>query len=99
MKRVESPESMEMEAYSGLEVVGLEVVDHSGKRKTQYIEQGLEVVGCQEYDDEHEKLTNGVDGAVYNADFRSELKRDLKTRQLAMIALGGALGTGLIVNT
>ncbi|PQE12818.1 dicarboxylic amino acid permease protein [Rutstroemia sp. NJR-2017a BBW] len=94
MKRVESPESMEMEAYSGLEVV-----DHSNKRKTQYIEQGLEVVGCQEYDDEHEKLTNGVNGAVYNADFRSELKRDLKTRQLAMIALGGALGTGLIVNT
>ncbi|PQE04086.1 Dicarboxylic amino acid permease protein [Rutstroemia sp. NJR-2017a BVV2] len=68
-------------------------------RQTQYMEQGLEVVGCQEYDDEHEKLTNGADGAVYNADFRSELKRDLKTRQLAMIALGGALGTGLIVNT
>lgn len=91
MKRAESPESLEMEAYSGLEVVD--------KRQTQYMEQGLEVVGCQVYEDEHEKLTNGGDGAVYNADFRSELKRELKTRQLAMIALGGALGTGLIVNT
>ncbi|RDW60145.1 hypothetical protein BP5796_11751 [Coleophoma crateriformis] len=36
---------------------------------------------------------------VYDEDPRSRLHRDLKTRQLAMIALGGALGTGLIINT
>jgi amino acid transporter len=36
---------------------------------------------------------------VYDEDLRSRLHRDLKTRQIAMIALGGALGTGLLINT
>ena len=36
---------------------------------------------------------------VYEEDMRSRLHRDLKTRQIAMIALGGALGTGLLINT
>jgi len=36
---------------------------------------------------------------VYEEDLHSRLHRDLKTRQIAMIALGGALGTGLLINT
>jgi amino acid transporter len=36
---------------------------------------------------------------VYEEDMRSRLHRDLKTRQIVMIALGGALGTGLLINT
>lgn len=36
---------------------------------------------------------------IYDESMRSRLHRDLKTRQIAMIALGGALGTGLLVNT
>ena len=38
-------------------------------------------------------------GHVYSEDPQSMLHRDLKTRQISMIALGGALGTGLLVNT
>jgi amino acid permease len=36
---------------------------------------------------------------IYEEDHRSRLHRDLKTRQVSMIALGGALGTGLLINT
>jgi amino acid transporter len=36
---------------------------------------------------------------VYEEDLGSRLHRGLKTRQICMIALGGALGTGLLINT
>jgi len=59
--------------------------------------QGLEVIG--DASDEFEKTGFYTNERIYDEDPRSRLKRELKTRQLAMIALGGALGTGLIVNT
>ncbi|KAL3418650.1 dicarboxylic amino acid permease [Phlyctema vagabunda] len=46
-----------------------------------------------------EKVPFHPNYSVYDEDPRSRLHRDLKTRQLAMIALGGALGTGLLINT
>ncbi|KAE9373203.1 dicarboxylic amino acid permease [Stipitochalara longipes BDJ] len=50
-------------------------------------------------DDTSEKPALHEETYVYNEDPRSRLHRDLKTRQIAMIALGGALGTGLLINT
>ncbi|TVY19419.1 Dicarboxylic amino acid permease [Lachnellula arida] len=44
-------------------------------------------------------LEKGLTDNVYEEDMRSRLHRELKTRQIAMIALGGALGTGLLINT
>ncbi|TVY85441.1 Dicarboxylic amino acid permease [Lachnellula suecica] len=49
-------------------------------------------------DDGSEKLAF-TSSHVYDEDRGSALNRDLKTRQIAMIALGGALGTGLLINT
>lgn len=50
-------------------------------------------------DNESEKAPFRQNANVYDEDPRSRLRRDLKTRQIAMIALGGALGTGLLINT
>ncbi|KAF4633244.1 hypothetical protein G7Y89_g4873 [Cudoniella acicularis] len=44
----------------------------------------------------HDSLAGGL---IYEEDLRSRLHRELKTRQISMIALGGALGTGLLINT
>ena len=64
--------------------------------------QGMEIhqyPGNSSEDGGSPKPTFHVNGHVYTEDPRSQLHRDLKTRQLSMIALGGALGTGLLVNT
>lgn len=50
-------------------------------------------------DDASGKAAFHAGGQIYEEDIRSRLRRDLKTRQISMIALGGALGTGLLINT
>lgn len=50
-------------------------------------------------DDASGKAAFHAGGQIYEEDIRSRLHRDLKTRQISMIALGGALGTGLLINT
>ncbi|TAQ83328.1 hypothetical protein B7494_g8346 [Chlorociboria aeruginascens] len=69
---------------------GLEMAAYQGLEVSQYTGNAS---------DGFDKPESHYDTMVYNEDPRSSLKRELKTRQLAMIALGGALGTGLIVNT
>jgi yeast amino acid transporter len=73
--------------------------------------QGIEVHEVHEYGgmeaNEYQGNSSGAGSEkasfptahVYEEDLRSRLHRDLKTRQIAMIALGGALGTGLLINT
>jgi amino acid transporter len=78
---------------------GLEL-NHYGGLEAQY--QGMEInsyPGNSSEDGGSEKRAFHVNGNVYTEDPRSQLHRDLKTRQLSMIALGGALGTGLLINT
>jgi len=44
-------------------------------------------------------LSNGGLGVEGPVDRGTSLHRDLKSRQVAMIAIGGAIGTGLIIGT
>jgi amino acid transporter len=88
-------EGLEMQQYDGIEVQpvyhGLEV---------QPVHHGLEVHHQNGSDQGSEKAPFGVStGNVYDNDRGSRLHRDLKTRQITMIALGGALGTGLLITT
>jgi amino acid transporter len=80
---------------------GLEMANYSGL-EAQPTYQGMEIhqyPGNSSEDGGSSKPAFHVNGHVYTEDPRSQLHRDLKTRQLSMIALGGALGTGLLVNT
>jgi amino acid transporter len=77
---------MEMNQYHGMEVNsynGMEVNSYQGNVS----------------DEASEKRAFQATANVYEEDPRSRLHRDLKTRQISMIALGGALGTGLLINT
>lgn len=77
---------MEIDQYHGMEVNpynGMEVNSHPGNGS----------------DDGSEKAAFNASSNVYEEDPGSSLNRALKTRQMAMIALGGALGTGLLINT
>lgn len=79
-------DGMEMNHYQGMEVNaynGMEMNSYPGNAS----------------DDGSEKRAFHATSNVYNEDPRSRLHRDLKTRQISMIALGGALGTGLLINT
>ncbi len=79
-------EGLEMQHYDGIEV--------------QPVYHGLEVHHQNGSDQGSEKAPFGVStGNVYDDDRGSRLHRDLKTRQITMIALGGALGTGLLITT
>jgi amino acid transporter len=78
---------------------GLELNQY-GAVEAQY--QGMEInqyPGNSSDDGGSEKPAFHMNGHEYQEDPRSQLHRDLKTRQLSMIALGGALGTGLLINT
>ena len=78
--------SMEMDHYQGMEVNaynGMEANAYPGNAS----------------DDESEKRAFHGTANVYEEDSRTRLHRSLKTRQISMIALGGALGTGLLINT
>jgi amino acid transporter len=89
-------EGLEMSHYQGMEVH--QQSDQSGQTQDY---QGMEVhqYPGNEADDTSEKPALHEQTYVYDEDPRSRLHRDLKTRQIAMIALGGALGTGLLINT
>lgn len=78
--------SLEMNQYQGMDVNsynGMEVHPYPGN----------------ESDEGSEKAAFHASANVYEEDPRSRLQRELKTRQISMIALGGALGTGLLINT
>lgn len=77
---------MEMAPYQGIEVHD----DYQGMEVHQYPGGA---------DDGSEKQAFHEDVNIYDEDPHSRLRRDLKTRQIAMIALGGALGTGLLIQT
>jgi yeast amino acid transporter len=80
-------DNVEMDQYDGMEVNeyhGMEVNNYPGNNSDN----------ASEKDAFHDSTAR-----VYDEDPRSSLHRDLKTRQIAMIALGGALGTGLLINT
>ena len=77
---------VEMSEYQGLEVHpygGMEANTYHGDNNS----------------DESEKAAFHSRVNVYDEDPGTRLRRDLKTRQITMIALGGALGTGLLINT
>ncbi len=79
---------------------GMEMAQYQGVETNQYM--GMEINqygGANASDDGSEKAAFRQSANVYDEDLRSRLRRDLKTRQIAMIALGGALGTGLLINT
>lgn len=79
---------------------GMEMAQYQGMEASPYM--GMEVsqyLGANGSDDDSEKAAFCQSTNVYEDDPRSRLHRDLKTRQIAMIALGGALGTGLLINT
>jgi amino acid transporter len=76
-------EGLEMAHYQGLEV------------QPDY--NGIEAHHGSNQDSE--KAPFGAMANEFDDDRGSRLHRGLKTRQIAMIALGGALGTGLLINT
>ncbi|CZT00364.1 related to aromatic amino acid transport protein aroP [Rhynchosporium agropyri] len=78
---------------------GIEMAHYQGMETNPY--SGIEInsYGGNMSDDGFEKLALHQTANVYDEDPRSSLRRDLKTRQISMIALGGALGTGLLINT
>lgn len=78
---------------------GLEMAHIDGMETYPYNGMEINSYGGNASDDGSEKLAFHQTANVYEEDPRSRLRRDLKTRQIAMIALGGALGTGLLINT
>ena len=88
-------EDLEMDQYEGMEVNDYPVNDYPDGPVNHY--PGLEAVPHTSEDDKDS--TFHAHTQVYEDDARSRLRRDLKTRQIAMIGLGGALGTGLLINT
>lgn len=79
-------EGLEMAPYQGIQVSeygGMEVHEYPGPASD----------GGSEKHAFHDNVN------IYDEDPNSRLRRDLKTRQIAMIALGGALGTGLLIQT
>ena len=92
-------EGLEMSHYDGMEVHQYPEQTHQRPQNSDY--HGMEVHNYpgNDMDDTSEKPALHEETYVYNEDPHSRLHRDLKTRQIAMIALGGALGTGLLINT
>jgi len=90
-----------MEPVRGQYASGHEMADYNGMEVHEYNEyQGMEAHAYHgNSSDDGEKRVFGVGGQVYEEDPRQRLRRDLKTRQISMIALGGALGTGLLITT
>ena len=78
---------------------GMEMAHYQGMETNPYNGMEINTYGGNASDDGSEKVAFHHDTNVYDEDPRSRLRRDLKTRQIAMIALGGALGTGLLINT
>ncbi len=79
-------EGVEMAHYQGMEIHpygGMDANQYQGEPSDEGSEKGAI----------HSRVN------VYDEDLHSRLRRDLQTRQITMIALGGALGTGLLINT
>ena len=77
-------DGMEMHEYGGMEInqyQGMEANQYQSIEANQYVGNVS--------DEESEKRAFRASANVYEEDPRSRLHRDLKTRQLAMIALGG----------
>lgn len=51
------------------------------------------------YTEKEDNLPQGTVAERYNDDPNHHLHRGLKSRQISMIAIGGAIGTGLIIGT
>lgn len=81
-------DGLEMAPYQGIQVSPDE---YGGMEVHQY--PGPASDGGSEKHAIHDNVN------IYDEDPNSRLRRDLKTRQIAMIALGGALGTGLLIQT
>lgn len=86
MARPQYEPGLELNQYAGLEA------QYQGMEINQYPGNTSDEGGS-------EKPAFHMNGHEYMEDPRSQLHRNLKTRQLSMIALGGALGTGLLINT
>ncbi|RDL38531.1 Uncharacterized protein BP5553_02871 [Venustampulla echinocandica] len=86
-KAASNSDGMKADEYMGMEVHEYQGGNHSAGNDRVFPE------------DTSEKLPFASMGRVYEEDKRSHLRRELKTRQISMIALGGALGTGLLINT
>jgi amino acid transporter len=69
---------------------GIELNEYSGMAANSY-------PGGPDSDEEKDAIHSAAN--EYETDSHSRLHRGLKTRQISMIALGGALGTGLLINT
>ncbi len=78
---------------------GVEMDQYHGMEVNQYNGMEINQYPGNTSDDASEKAAFRSRTNVYDEDPRSRLHRELKTRQIAMIALGGALGTGLLINT
>ncbi|CAG8952333.1 hypothetical protein HYFRA_00001078 [Hymenoscyphus fraxineus] len=81
--------------YGGMEVNeygGMEAHEYGGNTRAMSPDGGYPYP-----DDSSEKIPFASKG--HDNGMNSKLRRDLKTRQMSMIALGGALGTGLLINT
>lgn len=77
---------------------GMEMAHYQGMEVNEY--QGMEANQYPGTASDEEKRDINVTTHTYDEDGRgTRLHRDLKTRQISMIALGGALGTGLLINT
>jgi hypothetical protein len=90
MERVQPQYSdgLETDPYQGMEVHeygGMEVNPYPGAGNNS--------------SEEKVAFSSTADAQIYDEDSGSRLHRELKTRQICMIALGGALGTGLLINT
>jgi amino acid transporter len=71
--------------------------EYGGMEVHQYVGTRAPSTSTSDTEDASEKLP--IDSRKYEENLRSRLRRDLKTRQISMIAIGGALGTGLLINT
>lgn len=81
--------------YGGMpvnEYGGMEAHEYGGNTRSNSPDGGYPYP-----EDSSEKVP--FNSKVYDDGMTSRLHRDLKTRQMSMIALGGALGTGLLINT
>lgn len=65
--------------------------NHSGGESNEKVDEHIRV-GNADSDD----MARGV---VPDEDSHNHLHRGLKARQITMIAIGGAIGTGLIIGT
>lgn len=85
---------------AGNDYGGMPVNEYGGMEAHEYGGNSRSSSPDREYpypEDTFEKVP--FNSKIHEDGRNSRLHRDLKTRQMSMIALGGALGTGLLINT